>query len=187
MKTLPISILIMFLSGTAYCQSAKQRAISSATPVTLSCVRASSGGSNKITWQTDYGSSAREITRTCTYTCSVRWSGRQITNAVLEAWFVGIPGDGGGTEMILDNQTIPITLKPGAGTITNVTSVAIGNDKATYAALGEKDVAGAQLRGCVVQLIMGDSVVRSYTSQSHLQKASWNYPFGSVTDGTISK
>lgn len=180
-------LAIIFTAACSYGQSAKQRTISSATPVTLSCVRAASGGSNRITWQTDYGSSAREITRRCTFTCAVRWSGRQATNAVLDVWFVGIPGDGGGEEMILDNQSVPITLTPGFNAVTNITSAAIGNDKTTYAALGVKDATGAQLRGCVVQLLMGDSVVRAYSSQSHLQKAAWRYPFGSITDGTIGE
>jgi len=116
----------------------------------------------------------------------VRWFGKQPTNALLEVWYVGVPGEGGGgKEMILDNQTVPIWLDCGTVTTTNITSSEIGNDKATYAALGERDVSGAQLRGCVIQLIMGDNVIRTYSSQAHLQKASWVYPFGSLEDGKI--
>jgi len=185
MKTTIFIALLSLAAFSATAQTAEQRAISSRTPVNMQCVRAASGGSNRVTWRTSYGSSAREISRTATYTCRVRWSGRAATNAVLDVWFVGVPGEGGGKEIILDNKTVPIDLMPSSNVVVNVTSDEVGNDKATYVALNQKDVSGAQLRGCVVQLIMGDSVVRTYSSQSHLAAAAWKYPFGSVSGGTI--
>ena len=185
-----ITICIILLSMAAISSSAQtmaQRALAAKTPVNLQCVRASSGGSNRVTWRTSYGSSAREISRTATYTCRVRWSGRAATNAVLDVWFVGVPGEGGGKEIILDNKVVHVDLLPSSTVSVDVTSEEVGNDKATYVALGMKDVSGAQLRGCVVQLIMGDAVVRTYSSQSHLAAAAWKDPFGSISSGTIGQ
>jgi hypothetical protein len=180
------ALMSAVLTSPCFSQTAKQRTVSARTPVNLACVRVASGGSNKITWQTDYGSQAREIARTSTYTCTVRWSGKTPTNAVLDVWFVGVPGEGGAKELALDRKSVPVDLFPGSNTVISITSSPIRNDKATYAALGEKDTSGAQLRGCVVQLIMAGEVVRVYSSQSHLVKSAWSIPFASEDDGTIT-
>ena len=87
--------------------------------------------------------------------------------------------------MILDNKTYDLILNPLSNCVTRVTSETIDHSKADYVALGIKDRDGAKLRGCVVQLIMGEQVIRAYTSLGHLKDAAWKYPFGSLSDGTI--
>ncbi len=121
LKLITVTAFLTSACSALFPQTIDQQKMTSKTPVTLSCVRAAAGGSNKVTFQTDYGSQAREIMRTLTYTCAVRWTGRSPTNAVLDVWFVGIPASGG-KDMILDNQNFPISLMPMSNTVVNVTS-----------------------------------------------------------------
>jgi len=188
METVGFIILSTLFVLSAHAQTIKQRMAASSLPITMSCVRSSAGGSNRITWQTDYGSQARDISRSLTYTCNLKWSGKQATNAVIDVWFVGVPGDGGeGKEIILDNNRIEVSLSPGMSWSTNVTSVIVENNKTNYAAIGIKETSGSKLRGCVIQLLMDGNVVRCYSSEGHLQKAAWLTPFGSVDSGVIGE
>jgi hypothetical protein len=178
--------LCLLLPVLSPAQTIQQKMSASKIPVALSCVRSAASGKNRITWQTDYGSQERQICRQLTYSCSVRWSGPAATNALLDVWFVGVPGDGGaGKEIILGNELVELALIPNRTITTNVASDRIANDRAHYAALGITDASGAKLRGCVVQLLLGGEVVRSYSSEGHLQQAAWKAPFGSISDGTI--
>lgn len=184
-KTSFIFTICALAAVAASAQTMAQKSAAAKLPVTLNCVRASSGGAKNITWQTSYGSESREIARTLTYDCAVRWNGRAPTNALLEVWFVGIPATGG-KDMILDNKVFELTLNPASNCVTRVTSESIDHSKTDYVALGMKERDGAKLRGCVVQLIIADEVTRVYASLGHLKDAAWKNPFGSTETGALA-
>lgn len=186
MTKLTILLAILASAVSMQAQTMEQRKLSARIPVTLNCVRASSGGSKRITWATNYGSGTRENARSLTYDCTARWNGKTPTNTVLDVWFVGLPANGG-KDIILENKLVNIMLNPSSNCVTSVTSAEIEHSKTDYAALGIREREGAKLRGCVVQLIMGGEVIRAYSSLGHLSQASWKTPFGSSTSGVIGE
>jgi len=173
MIRLCVFAVIMAMVEPVCGQTLAQRSVSASIPVALQCVRSASGGNKEITWQTDYGSSAREISRSLTYDCSVRWNGKSPTNGVLKVWFIGSPA-AGGKDLVVDSQYFELDLVPAASQTKKVRSEEVDVSKANYVALGIKDRDGIKLKGCVVQLFIGDALARAYASLGQWQKLSWS-------------
>ena len=177
-----LAILVSFASFLAAGQSLSDRAKASSVPINLRCVRVASGGFNEVVWQSDDGSFGRDIGRSLTYDCTLRWSGRMATNALLQVYYIAKPANGG-NDFVIEEQIHDFTLVPGSNTVIRSTSALIGQKQDTYAEFNVKDNEGSKLRGAVVRLYIGGGLVRTYCSLSQWQKLSWADNFETALSG----
>jgi hypothetical protein len=172
-------ILAIVLSGLTLLvlgQTLAERAKASLVPVHLSCVRVASGGFNEIAYQGVDGSVGRDIARTLSYECSLRWSGFHKANATLQVFFIARPAVGG-YDFVIEEQQHPVFLVRGSNVVVCATSSLIEQRKDRLPEFNIRDYEGAKLRGVVVRLIMGGKPVRVYASQSQWQQAGWAVKF----------
>jgi len=174
--------LVVFASLLGAGQSMSDLAKASSSPINLRCARVATGGFNEVVWQADDGSSGRDIGRSLTYDCTLRWSGRFATNALLQVYYIAKPAVGG-NDFVIEEQRYLFPLISGSNTVIRSISALIGQTQDTYTEFNIRNYAGAKLRGVVVRLHIGGELVRTYCSLSQWQKMSWASNFETALSG----
>lgn len=167
-------LFIMVFAGIAAAQSMEQRLLASKNPVVFDVVRSAAGGDKNVVWQDSDGSTAREINRSLTYDCKIRWGGKEPKEAMLRVYFLG---GAGASDSVLDLYEEKLTMNPNSNMLVRVMSGEIHQSKANYNALGIKDRDGEKLRGAVAQLLIDGKIIRAYSSLPQWRGRAWNDPF----------
>lgn len=176
MKRILIISLLIAGSTAATAQTMMQRKRIMTTPLRFRAVRSKAGGDKKITWQTDYGSQARKNSRTLTYACQASWNGATPTNFTCQAYWIATTPKAG--DFVIDITYELPELTPRRTTKWTMTSPEITEDKANYAALGEKTCYGAKLKGVIIRMVDNSETPNKhplavYATSSQYKKHGW--------------
>lgn len=119
-------------------------------------------------WQTSWGSYDRDYSRAIAVEVSVRNTKAGVANVKLEVLFVA-KSLSSNTRWIFDRVVEDLAIEQSKPYLGGKISKKLEASVQNYAALGQKDQAGAKIEGYIVRLLQGDSILAVQASMNYLQ------------------
>ena len=178
------TLAMILLAGIAFgksnqeiqAEAAKAQNESRKYPVAMECRLEASTNRSEKDWQTSYGSYSETKSSGKVYAVTIR-NQATTTNEYTITWhYIGREA-GSKNDEVIETDSKTVSVPPRSSVKEFLQSDTYEGSKAVYRALGETDEDGVKVKGIVVQLIIDEKVVRTYSSAQQWQYRAWIKPF----------